>query len=232
MHGRVEQHVDLDAAARTAAGAADAPGSSTPVYRLATEVPENWVPLFAQRQATPDGSLRLVRAAMLRPDGSNVVRRRRRDPRRPAAQTLRRGSAPRRRGVVRGYQCTRWISGRTVCGSACARAWAAAKGQAPALRRHRAVRCVYRELSLSLIVGRWTGHAPTMPPTRSCTIPVSRLASVGRTATSMDDAGTAMVNAITDRVTSSLSHDKMGTAFDAHQHVLVWNQLRTRSSSS
>lgn len=115
MHGRVEQRVDLDRAARTAAGTADAPGSSMPVYRLATEVPENWVPLVAQRQAPPDGSLRLVRAAMLRPDGSNVVRSARGAILGGPPLKLYDEEVPREGArVVRGYQCTRWIGGQTV----------------------------------------------------------------------------------------------------------------------
>ncbi len=115
MHGRVEQRVDLDAAARTGTGAADAPGSSTPVYRLATDVPENWVPLVAQRQAAPDGSLRLVRAAMLRPDGSNVVRSARGAILGGPPLKLYDEEVPREgTRVVRGYQCTRWIGGQTV----------------------------------------------------------------------------------------------------------------------
>ncbi len=115
MHGRVEQRVDLAAAASRATAAADGPGSSLPSYRLATEMPENWVPLVAQRQAAPDGSLRLVRAALLRPDGSNQAR--------PARGAILAGpplklydeEVPREGArVVRQYQCTRWIGGQTV----------------------------------------------------------------------------------------------------------------------
>ena len=85
------------------------------MYRLASEVPANWVPLIAQRQPAPDGSLRLVRAALLRADGSNEAR---------SARGAILGGPPLklydeevpREGVrvVRGYQCTRWIGGQTV----------------------------------------------------------------------------------------------------------------------
>jgi hypothetical protein len=54
--------------------AALAPPSALPQYRLATDVPVNWPPLLPQRVADPP-SLRLVRAAMLAADGSNVTRR-------------------------------------------------------------------------------------------------------------------------------------------------------------
>jgi hypothetical protein len=70
--GRLEQRVDLDAYV--------APGEETtppPLealrYRLATDVPANWVPLLPQRDAETKG-LRLVRAAMLTADGTNQLR--------------------------------------------------------------------------------------------------------------------------------------------------------------
>jgi hypothetical protein len=73
------------------------------------------VPLVAQRQPAPDGSLRLVRAALLRANGST-------EPRTARGAIL---SGPSlklydeevsREGarVVRSYQCTRWIGGHTV----------------------------------------------------------------------------------------------------------------------
>lgn len=70
--GRLEQRLDLDAYV--------APGDETPApptetlrYRLATDVPGNWVPLLPQRDAVTK-ALRLVRAAMLTPDGTNRLR--------------------------------------------------------------------------------------------------------------------------------------------------------------
>jgi hypothetical protein len=70
--GRLEQRLDLNAVV--------APGDANPLppegtlhYRLATDVPANWVPLLPQRN-TATNALRLVRAAMLAPDGSNIVR--------------------------------------------------------------------------------------------------------------------------------------------------------------
>jgi hypothetical protein len=116
MHGRVEQRVDLSVTAGPLAGnATDGPGSSMPVYRLATEVPANWVPLIAQRQPAPDGSLRLVRAAMLRADGSNDARIARGAILDGPPLKLYDEEVPREGArVVRGYQCTRWIGGQTV----------------------------------------------------------------------------------------------------------------------
>jgi hypothetical protein len=115
MHGRVEQRVDLAVAARPQAAAADSPGSSTPQYRLATDVPQNWVPLVAQRQPPPDGSLRLVRAGLLTADGSNATRVARGailggPPLKLYDEELPREGAR----IVRSYQCTRWIGGQTV----------------------------------------------------------------------------------------------------------------------
>jgi hypothetical protein len=115
MQGRVEQRIDLAVAAQSTTNAADGAGSSTPVYRLATDVPENWVPLIAQRQPAPDNSLRLVRARLLRADGSNAARIARGailsgPPLKLYDEELPREGAR----IVRGYQCTRWIGGQTV----------------------------------------------------------------------------------------------------------------------
>jgi len=115
MQGRVEQRIDLAAASQRDLQAADAPGAGVPVYRLATDVPNNWVPLLPQRMADGSEALRLVRAAMLAADGSNEMR--------PARGPLL-GGAPLalfdeevpREGmrVTRSYQCTRWIGGGTL----------------------------------------------------------------------------------------------------------------------
>jgi hypothetical protein len=119
MQGRVEQRVDLAVAASVAAGtaaaAADSPGSSTPRYRLASDVPDNWVPLIAQRQPPPDGSLRLVRAALLKADGSSAPRVARGAILGGPALKLYDEELPREGArIVRAWQCTRWIGGQTV----------------------------------------------------------------------------------------------------------------------
>jgi hypothetical protein len=89
--------------------------SALPRYRLATDVPVNWTPLLPQRVTDPP-SMRLVRAAMLAPDGSNVTRR---------AQGELLNSAPTLRlfdeevpregaKVTRQFERTRWIGGSTL----------------------------------------------------------------------------------------------------------------------
>jgi hypothetical protein len=86
-----------------------------PQYRLATDVPVNWTPLLPQRVAEPP-SLRLVRAAMLAPDGSNATR--------PAHGELLNATArlalfdeevPREGAkVTRQFEYTRWLGGSTL----------------------------------------------------------------------------------------------------------------------
>jgi hypothetical protein len=71
--GPLEQRLDLDAVVAPGDAAAPPPDGQLR-YRLATDVPANWVPLLPQRDTATNG-LRLVRAAMLAPDGSNAVRR-------------------------------------------------------------------------------------------------------------------------------------------------------------
>lgn len=115
MQGRVEQSVDLSMAERSLPRSADRAASSTPVYRLTTEVPDNWVPLVAQRQAAPDHGLRLVRAAMLSADGSHHARAARCAILAGPPLKLHDEELPREgMRVVSRYQCTRWTGGQTV----------------------------------------------------------------------------------------------------------------------
>ena len=89
--------------------------SAMPRYRLATDVPVNWTPLVPQRVTDPP-SLRLVRAAMLAPDGSNVIRRAQGELLN-AAPTLRlyNEEVPREGvKVTRQFERTRWIGGSTL----------------------------------------------------------------------------------------------------------------------
>ena len=78
-------------------------------------MPDNWVPLIAQRQPPPDASLRLVRAALLEADGSSAPRVARGAILGGPALKLHDEELP-REGVriVRAWQCTRWIGGQTV----------------------------------------------------------------------------------------------------------------------
>lgn len=102
------------------AAASDPPQVSLPVpnavprYRLATDVPSNWIPLVPQRSA--DGSLRLVRAAMLTADEALAMRQAR-GPLLNAAPALalfdeeipREGVS-----VTRQFERTRWLGGSTL----------------------------------------------------------------------------------------------------------------------
>ncbi|MCW5580510.1 MAG: hypothetical protein KIS72_04140 [Luteimonas sp.] len=102
------------------AAAPDPPQASLPVpnavprYRLATDVPSNWIPLLPQRAA--DGSLRLVRGAMLTPDEALAMRQAR-GPLLNAAPALalfdeeipREGVS-----VTRQFERTRWLGGGTM----------------------------------------------------------------------------------------------------------------------
>ena len=86
-----------------------------PQYRLATDVPVNWTPLLPQRVADPP-SLRLVRAAMLAPDGSNVIRRAQGELLNAAAKLALFDEEVPREGakVTRQFEYTRWLGGSTL----------------------------------------------------------------------------------------------------------------------
>ena len=86
-----------------------------PQYRLATDVPVNWTPLLPQRVADPP-SLRLVRAAMLAPDGSNVIRHAQGELLNAAAKLALFDEEVPREGVkvTRQFEHTRWLGGSTL----------------------------------------------------------------------------------------------------------------------
>jgi len=89
--------------------------SGLPEYRLATEVPVNWTPLLPQRVADPP-SLRLVRAAMLAPDGTNTLRHAQGELLNAAVQLRLFDEEVPREGVkvTRQFERTRWIGGSTL----------------------------------------------------------------------------------------------------------------------
>jgi hypothetical protein len=89
--------------------------SGLPQYRLATDVPVNWTPLLPQRVADPP-SLRLVRAAMLTPDGSNTTRHARGELLNAAVNLRLFDEEVPREGVkvTRQFERTRWIGGSTL----------------------------------------------------------------------------------------------------------------------
>lgn len=89
--------------------------SGLPQYRLATDIPANWTPLLPQRVADPP-SLRLVRAAILAPDGSNVIRHAQGELLNAAANLKLFDEEIPREGikVTRQFERTRWIGGSTL----------------------------------------------------------------------------------------------------------------------
>jgi hypothetical protein len=91
------------------------PPGALPRYRLASDVPLNWTPLLPQRVANPP-SLRLVRASMLAPDGSNVVRHAKGELLNAAVELKLFNEEIPREGVkvTRQFERTRWIGGSTV----------------------------------------------------------------------------------------------------------------------
>ena len=89
--------------------------SGLPRYRLATDIPVNWTPLLPQRVADPP-SLRLVRAAMLAPDGSNAIRRAHGELLNAEARLALYDEEIPREGVrvTRQFERTRWLGGSTL----------------------------------------------------------------------------------------------------------------------
>jgi hypothetical protein len=129
VQGPLEQRIDRASERASSSRMAGTPGSSAPAgasrevldtpetgpsYRLATEVPVNWTPLLPQR--VQDGSLRLVRGAMLAPDGSNVVHRAHGELLNAAARLALYDEEIPREGVrvTRAFERVRWLDGRTL----------------------------------------------------------------------------------------------------------------------
>ncbi|MGH8771321.1 MAG: hypothetical protein ACREV2_09110 [Burkholderiales bacterium] len=111
--GPIEQRVEPGAAPDPPEVAA-APPDAMPRYRLATDVPSNWTPLLPQR--ADDKSLRLVRAALVTPDGSKVVRRAQGPLLNAATRLAIHDEEIPREGVrvTRSFQHTRWLGGATL----------------------------------------------------------------------------------------------------------------------
>jgi len=113
VEGPIEQRIE-PAAAPDPPPPATATPSGIPRYRLATDVPANWTPLLPQRGS--DNSLRLVRAAMLAPDGSNAIRRAQGALLNAAARLALFDEEIPREGVrvMRQFERTRWLNGSTL----------------------------------------------------------------------------------------------------------------------
>lgn len=113
VQGPVEQRIEPAASPDPPQASAAAP-SALPCFRLATDVPANWTPLLPQRNA--EASLRLVRAAMLAPDGSNAIRRAHGELLNAAARLALYDEEIPREGVrvTRQFERTRWLGGSTL----------------------------------------------------------------------------------------------------------------------
>ena len=114
VQGAIENRLEPGAVA-DAPQTALTPPSALPQYRLATDVPANWTPLLPQRLADPL-SLRLVGAAMLAPDGSNVVRHAQGELLNAAPELKLFDEEIPREGVkvMRQFERARWIRGSTL----------------------------------------------------------------------------------------------------------------------
>lgn len=114
VQGPIEQRIELAAEPDPPQTTLDTPSAASR-YRLATDVPRNWTPLLPQRTLDPP-SLRLVRAAMLTPDGSNVLRRAQGELLNAQAKLALFDEEIPREGikVTRQFERTRWIGGSTL----------------------------------------------------------------------------------------------------------------------
>jgi hypothetical protein len=114
VQGPIEQRIEPAATPDPPQTTLPAP-SALPRYRLATDVPLNWTPLLPQRTMNPP-SLRLVRAAMLAPDGTNVIRHAHGELLNAAAELALFDEEIPREGVrvTRQFERTRWIGGSTL----------------------------------------------------------------------------------------------------------------------
>lgn len=123
IENSLEQSLNrYESAARATAGQPLVPADGVPVYRLASKVPEYWTPLLPVQIQTDANdatklAVRLVRGAVLKPDGSQqIVRSQGRilnpDSRAPLAfyeeEVPREGAR-----VTRSYQFARWLDGST-----------------------------------------------------------------------------------------------------------------------
>jgi len=92
-----------------------APPSALPRYRLASGVPPNWTPLLPQRVGNPP-SLRLVRGAVLAPDGSNRLQAAQGELLNAVADLKLFNEEVPREGVkvTQQFKRTRWLDGRTL----------------------------------------------------------------------------------------------------------------------
>jgi hypothetical protein len=114
VQGGVEQRVDANVGPNGSTAPADAPAAA-PLYRLATDVPANWMPLLPQREEGAR-AVRLVRAAFASSDGTNTLRVPRSavlDAAGPRLALYEEEVAREGVRVTRSFQYTRWMGGST-----------------------------------------------------------------------------------------------------------------------
>ncbi len=96
---------------------AGGPTPNIPVYRLATQIPDYWVPLLPVQTDSVTRTVRLVRGAVLKPDGSQTTVKaqgRVLNPEPEAGLALYEEEIPREGiRVTRNFQYTRWLDGAT-----------------------------------------------------------------------------------------------------------------------
>jgi hypothetical protein len=115
LQGPLEQRIEPGVEPEPNAGPAAQP-SAMLRYRLATDVPSNWIPLLPQRIETDPPSLRLRPAAVLAPDGTNALHRARSALLDRAPQLAIFDEEIPREGakVTRQFEFTRWIAGASL----------------------------------------------------------------------------------------------------------------------
>jgi hypothetical protein len=119
VESSIEQPVNRyqAAATRDSTGQSLISADGIPVYRLASQLPEHWTPLLPVQTEAATGGIRLVRGAVLRPDGSQqVIRSQGRilNPDGKPSLNIYEEEVPREGArVTRSYQLARWLDGST-----------------------------------------------------------------------------------------------------------------------
>lgn len=115
---RARAGASLAAPAEAPASATETPAASLPRYLLTSTVPENWIPLLPVQRFDDHGRIisRLVRGAMLEPDGSQAVHTARGQLLNPAGRLELFDEEVPREGIRVDRRCrvTRWIDGTTI----------------------------------------------------------------------------------------------------------------------
>jgi hypothetical protein len=117
IENALEQPLNRYEASNASSSQPTVPANGTPVYRLASQVPDYWTPLLPVQTDAATLAIRLVRGAVLKPDGSQqVVKSRGRilDPDNKTPFALHEEEVPREGArVARNYQLARWLDGST-----------------------------------------------------------------------------------------------------------------------